>query len=215
MVTAQKSTPENEAQVFVIDDDAGVRRALESLLRSVSLRVTSFSSAAEFLAKPIPEGPSCLVLDVRLPGVSGLDFQAELAKANIHVPIIFITGHGDIPMTVRAMKAGAVEFLPKPFRDQDLLDAVRLGLDRDRLRRESDKAMSGLTSAYQSLTQREQQVLPLVTSGLMNKQIAAEIGVSEITVKVHRGNVMRKMGAKSLAELVRMADMLGLRQPEP
>ena len=215
MATAQKTSPENEAQVYVIDDDAGVRRSIESLLRSVSLRVTSFSSAAEFLAKPIPEGPSCLVLDVRLPGVSGLDFQAELAKANIHVPIIFITGHGDIPMTVRAMKAGAVEFLPKPFRDQDLLDAVRLGLDRDRLRRETDKAMSGLTQAYQSLTQREQQVLPLVTSGLMNKQIAAEIGVSEITVKVHRGNVMRKMGAKSLAELVRMADMLGLRQPEP
>ena len=149
------------------------------------------------------------MLDVRLPGVSGLDFQAELAKANIQVPIIFITGHGDIPMTVRAMKAGAVEFLPKPFRDQDLLDAVQVGLDRDRARRESDKATSQAANSFESLTAREQQVIALVTSGLMNKQIAAEIGVSEITVKVHRGNVMRKMGARSLADLVRMADALG------
>jgi FixJ family two-component response regulator len=155
------------------------------------------------------------VLDVRLPGLSGLDFQAELAKAGIRLPIIFITGHGDIPMTVRAMKAGAVEFLSKPFRDQDLLDAVQTGLDRDRVRRDTDKAVSGLLSAYRSLTAREQQVMPLVTSGLMNKQIAAEIGVSEITVKVHRGSVMRKMGAKSLADLVRMADLLGLQRPKP
>ena len=214
MPAAQKPVPENDAQVFVIDDDAGVRRALETLLRSVGLRVGTFGSAAEFLASPQTEGPSCLVLDVRLPGVSGLDFQAELAKADVRVPIIFITGHGDIPMTVRAMKAGAVEFLAKPFRDQDLLDAVRLGLDRDRLRRESDKAIAGLMSAYRSLTSREQQVMPLVTAGLMNKQIAATIGVSEITVKVHRGNVMRKMGAKSLADLVRMADTLGLQQPQ-
>ena len=214
MPAARKTPPENEPQVFVIDDDAGVRRSLEALLRSVGLRVASFSSAAEFLASPVPDGPSCLVLDVRLPGVSGLDFQDELAGANKRLPIVFITGHGDIPMTVRAMKAGAVEFLPKPFRDQDLLDAVRLGLDRDRARRESDNAVSGLMSAYQSLTSREQQVMPLVTSGLMNKQIAAEIGVSEITVKVHRGNVMRKMGAKSLADLVRMADALDLTPPK-
>jgi FixJ family two-component response regulator len=211
MPSTPKLSPENDAQVFVIDDDAGVRSALQTLLRSVGLRVSTFGSAAEFLASRMPEGPSCLVLDVRLPGVSGLDFQAELAKAAIRVPIIFITGHGDIPMTVRAMKAGAVEFLSKPFRDQDLLDAVQLGLDRDRVRRDSDKAVSGLQSAYRSLSSREQQVMPLVTAGLMNKQIAAEIGVSEITVKVHRGNVMRKMGAKSLAELVRMADALGLR----
>jgi FixJ family two-component response regulator len=215
MAAAEQIQPENEPQVFVIDDDAGVRRSLETLLRSVGLRSTSFGSAAEFLANSKPNGPSCLVLDVRLPGVSGLDFQAELAKAGIRLPIVFITGHGDIPMTVRAMKAGAVEFLAKPFRDQDLLDAVRLGLDRDRLRRESDKATSGMMSAYRSLTAREQQVMPLVTAGLMNKQIAAEIGVSEITVKVHRGNVMRKMGAKSLADLVRMADTLGLTPPKP
>ena len=215
MPAARKIPPEIEPQVFVIDDDAGVRRSLEALLRSVGLRVTSFSSAAEFLASPMPDGPSCLVLDVRLPGVSGLDFQDDLASSNKRLPIVFITGYGDIPMTVRAMKAGAVEFLAKPFRDQDLLDAVRLGLDRDRTRRESDNAVSGLMSAYQSLTSREQQVMPLVTSGLMNKQIAAEIGVSEITVKVHRGNVMRKMGAKSLADLVRMADALGLTPPKP
>jgi FixJ family two-component response regulator len=152
------------------------------------------------------------VLDVRLPGLSGLDFQAELAKANIQVPIIFITGHGDIPMTVRAMKAGAVEFLTKPFRDQDLLDAVQLGLDRDRARRENEKAVATVRSRFESLTPREQEVIALVTSGLMNKQIAAEIGVTEVTVKVHRGHVMRKMGAKSLADLVRMADVLGIRR---
>ena len=210
-----KSLPQNDAQIFVIDDDAGVRDALQTLLRSVGLRVSTYASAAEFLAGRMPDGPSCLVLDIRLPGVSGLDFQGELAKAGIHLPVIFITGHGDIPMTVRAMKAGAVEFLPKPFRDQDLLDAVQAGLDRDRARRNNDKAVLGLQSAYRSLTAREQEVMPLVTSGLMNKQIAAKIGVSEITVKVHRGNAMRKMGAKSLADLVRMVDMLGLQQPKP
>ena len=212
MPASPKPSPENEATVFVIDDDAGIRDALRRLLGSVGLHVSTFSSAAEFLASRLPDAPSCLILDVRLPGVSGLDFQTELAKADILVPIIFITGHGDIPMTVRAMKAGAIEFLSKPFRDQDLLDAVQLGLERDRTRRESSKAVSGLMSAYQSLTSREQQVIALVTAGLMNKQIAAEIGVSEITVKVHRGNVMRKMAAKSLADLVRMADLLGLRQ---
>ena len=158
----------------------------------------------------MPDGPSCLVLDVRLPGLSGLDFQAELAKAAIRVPIIFITGHGDIPMTVRAMKAGAVEFLPKPFRDQDLLDAVQLGLDRDRARRDSDKTVSGLQQAFRSLSAREQQVMPLVTAGLMNKQIAAEIGVSEITVKVRRARAMRKMQAGSLAELIKMGGKLGI-----
>jgi FixJ family two-component response regulator len=212
MPPTPKPSPQNDPQVFVIDDDAGVRSALQTLLRSVGLRVSTFGSPAEFLASQRPDGPSCLVLDVRLPGLSGLDFQAELTKAEIRVPIIFITGHGDIPMTVRAMKAGAVEFLSKPFRDQDLLDAVQLGLDRDRVRRESDKTVSGLQQAFRSLSAREQQVMPLVTSGLMNKQIAAEIGVSEITVKVHRGNVMRKMGAKSVADLVRMADALGLQQ---
>lgn len=201
-----------EPTVFVIDDDEAVRQALQSLLRSVGLKVEIFGSTPEFLAKKLPSAPSCLVLDVRLPGVSGLDFQAELAEAKIQMPIVFITGHGDIPMTVKAMKAGAVEFLPKPFREQDLLDAVRLGLERDRARRESDKNASKLNADFESLTAREQQVLTLVTSGLMNKQIAAELGVSEITVKVHRGNAMRKMGAKSLADLVRMADALGIRR---
>jgi FixJ family two-component response regulator len=201
--------------VFVIDDDAAVRESLKSLLRSVGLNVETFGSAADFLVAKPPNVPSCLVLDVRLPGESGLDFQNELAKTNIHVPIIFITGHGDIPMTVKAMKAGAVEFLSKPFRDQDLLDAVRVGLDRDRVRRESDRSMSELRAGFQSLTAREQQVIAQVTSGLMNKQIAGEMGVSEITVKVHRGNVMRKMGARSLADLVRMADALGIRRPKP
>jgi FixJ family two-component response regulator len=178
----------------------------------MGMRVEVFGSAAEFLKSTLADIPSCLVLDVRLPGVSGLDFQAELAKASIQVPIIFITGHGDIPMTVRAMKAGAVEFLTKPIRDQDLLDAVQLALDKDRARREAEKAISEVRARYESLTPREQEVIALVTAGLMNKQIAAEMDVSEITAKVHRGNVMRKMGAKSLAELVRMADLLGIRR---
>jgi FixJ family two-component response regulator len=184
------------------------------LLRSVGLQTTTFSSAAEFLSSHKPDMPSCLVLDVRLPGIGGIEFQAELAKANIRLPIIFITGYGDIPMTVQAMKAGAVEFLTKPFRDQDLLDAVRTGLYRDRARREREQAMSGVVAAYETLTLREKEVFPLVTSGLMNKQIAAKLGVSEITVKVHRGNITRKMGARSLAALVRMADLLGIRQQE-
>ena len=202
-------------RVFVVDDDDAVRQSLQSLLRSVGLQVEVFGSAPEFLASKIPNAPSCLVLDVRLPDMSGLDFQAELAKAKIMIPIIFITGHGDIPMTVRAMKGGAVEFLPKPFREQDLLDAVRIGLERDRARRENEGAVSKLRADFESLTAREQQVIALVTSGLMNKQIAGEIGVSEITVKVHRSNVMRKMGAKSLADLVRMADALGVRRTKP
>jgi FixJ family two-component response regulator len=204
-----------ESVVFVIDDDPGVRAALRSLLRSVGLKVETFKSAEEFVVSKIPSVPSCLVLDVRLPDVGGLDFQSELAKKDIRIPIIFITGHGDIPMTVRAMKAGAVEFLPKPFREQDMLDAVRAGLARDRARLEDENATSQLAANYRSLTAREQQVMALVTSGLMNKQIAGKIGVSEVTVKVHRGNVMHKMGARSLAELVRMADTLGIRLPSP
>jgi FixJ family two-component response regulator len=197
--------------VFVVDDDESVRAALTDLFQSVGLRAETFGSASEFLQSKLPDVPGCLVLDVRLPGLSGLDFQTELAKAGIHIPIVFITGHGDIPMSVRAMKAGAVEFLTKPFREQDMLEAVQVALDRDRGRREHDKKVSELKALFDSLTGREQEVIGFVTAGLMNKQIAAEIGVSEITVKVHRGNVMRKMGAKSLAELVRMADALGIR----
>jgi FixJ family two-component response regulator len=214
MLDTSKTAPANEKQVFIIDDDAAIRSSLSSLLRSVGLQATTFSSAAEFLSSNKPDVPSCLVLDVRLPGIGGIEFQAELAKANIRLPIIFITGHGDIPMTVRAMKGGAVEFLTKPFRDQDLLDAVRVGLDRDGERREREQARSGVVGAYETLTSREKEVFSLVTSGLMNKQIAGKLGVSEITVKVHRGNAMRKMGVRSLAALVRMADLLGIRQQE-
>jgi FixJ family two-component response regulator len=200
--------------IFVVDDDAPVREALSSLFRSVGLDAKVFGAAKDFLqAKPV-DVPSCLVLDVRLPGISGLDFQAELEKAHVHIPIIFLTGHGDIPMTVKAMKAGAVEFLTKPFREQDLLDAVRIGLERDRDRREKDTLLSKMRACFDLLTPREQEVIGLVTMGLMNKQVAAEIGVSEITVKVHRSNGMRKMGARSLAELVRMADALGVRRPK-
>jgi FixJ family two-component response regulator len=198
--------------VYVIDDDASLREALARLFRSVGLQVKAFASAGEFLRNKLTDGPSCLVLDVRLPGLSGLDFQAELAKAHIDIPIVFMTGHGDIPMTVRAMKAGAIEFLPKPFRDQDMLDAVQTGLDRDRDRRKSARDTARLKANFATLTAREQEIMGLVTAGLMNKQIAGQIGVSEITVKVHRGSVMRKMGAKSLAELVRMADALGIRR---
>jgi FixJ family two-component response regulator len=196
--------------VFVIDDDASVREALSSLFRSVGLRVEVFGSAHEFLHHKLPNVPSCLILDIRLPRLSGLDFQAELAKAEIHLPIIFMTGHGDIPMTVRAMKAGAVDFLTKPFRDQDMLDAVTAAIERDRARRDEAKVLSNLHALYANLTPRERQVMALVTAGLMNKQIAAEIGVAEITVKIHRGHIMRKMAAKSLPDLVRMAEMLGL-----
>jgi FixJ family two-component response regulator len=185
------------------------------LFRSVGLQVETFAYAPDFLQHKLPDGPRCLVLDVRLPGMSGLDFQSELAKADVDIPIVFMTGHGDIPMTVRAMKAGAVEFLPKPFRDQDMLDAVQNGLERDRNRRKSSGDTSRLKSSFASLTSREQEVMGCVTAGLMNKQIASELGVSEITIKVHRGNVMRKMGAKSLADLVRMADALGIRRDKP
>ncbi len=198
--------------VYVIDDDASLREALARLFRSVGLQVKAFASAAEFLRNKLADSPSCLVLDVRLPGLSGLDFQAELAKAKIDIPIVFMTGHGDIPMTVRAMKAGAIEFLPKPFRDQDMLDAVQTGLDRDRDRRKNAGDTARLRANFATLTAREQEIMGLVTAGLMNKQIAGQIGVSEITVKVHRGSVMRKMEAKSLADLVRMADALGIRR---
>jgi FixJ family two-component response regulator len=207
--------PELQPIVFVIDDDASLRNALTNLFRSVGLRAEVFASAPELLQSKLPDVPSCLVLDVRLPGLSGLDFQAELSKANIHIPIIFMTGHGDIPMTVRAMKAGAVDFLTKPFRDQDMLDAVAAAIERDRERRKEEKVLSEVRSRFASLTPREQEVLALVASGLMNKQIAAEIGLAEITVKIHRGNIMKKMSARSLADLVRMAELLGVRRPKP
>jgi RNA polymerase sigma factor (sigma-70 family) len=206
-----KETMEEKRVVYVIDDDASMREALRSLFASVSLRVETFGSAPDFLESKLPDSAVCLVVDVRLPGLSGLDFQAELSKANIDVPIIFITGHGDIPMSVKAMKAGAVEFLTKPFRDQDLLDAVKLALEKDEAKRKSREKSATVRSLFESLTPREQEVIRLVTAGLMNKQVAAEMGVSEITVKVHRGNVMRKMMASSLADLIRMVDILGIR----
>jgi len=204
-----------EPIVFVIDDDPSVRRAIRRLIGSVGLQVELFGSAKEFLHSRRPDAPSCLVLDIRLPGISGLDFQRELAAANIHIPIIFITAHGDIPMTVRAMKAGAVEFLTKPFRDQDLLDAIHAALEQDRAKRQQEEEMATLRQRWESLTPREREVLPLVVSGLLNKQIAAEIGTSETTVKVHRGQLMRKMGADSLAELVRLAERIGIPNTKP
>ena len=207
----KKERSKDPSVVFVVDDDVSMRQALQRLFRSVGLQAQVFGSTEEFLNTKIPDVASCLVLDVRLPGGSGLDFQSELVKANIHVPIIFITGHGDIPMSVKAMKAGAVEFLTKPFRDQELLDAIQVALNRDHTRRQNDEAVSSLRARYESLTPREREVMALVTAGLMNKQIAAQLNVSEITVKVHRGNAMGKMGARSLAELVRMADDLGFR----
>jgi FixJ family two-component response regulator len=199
-----------EAAVFVIDDDQSIREGLRSLLATVGLAVHTFGSTREFLEAKRPDVPSCLVLDVRLPGGSGLDLQSELTKSNVQFPIIFISGHGDIPMTVRAIKAGAIEFLTKPFRDQDLLDAVQAGIEQDRNRRSHEAGAAGLQERLNSLTPRERQVMALVVTGRMNKQIAADLDLSEITVKVHRGNVMHKMGAKSLAELVRMADRLGV-----
>src|SRR5580700_3637472 len=204
----------SEAQpvVFVVDDDDSMRRALSNLIRSVGLQAEMFATAADFLAVKLPDAPCCLILDIRLPGLSGLDFQAKLASAKIEVPIIFITAHGDIPMSVRAMKAGAIEFLTKPFRDQDLLDAIQAAIERDRMRREGEKMISILRTKFETLTHREQEVMACVTGGLMNKQIAAEIGVTENTIKVHRGNVTKKMGARSVAELVRMADILGVRR---
>jgi FixJ family two-component response regulator len=205
-----EGSPKTTPMVFVVDDDESLRESLGSLFRSVGLRVELFGTAPEFLRTTLPDVPSCLVLDVRLPGLSGLDFQSELVRANVRIPIIFMTGHGDIPMSVKAMKAGAVEFLTKPFRDQDMLDAVQLALAKDGVRRENEQAIVELRSRFAGLTEREKEVMALVTAGLMNKQIAARIGLSEITVKVHRGNVTRKMGARSLAELVRMAESLGI-----
>ena len=203
-----------ESTVFVIDDDVAMRATLSSLFRSVGLRVELFGSAHEFAQIKMPDVASCLVLDIRLPGVSGLDFQAELAEADIRIPIIFMTGHGDIPMSVKAMKAGAIDFLTKPFRDQDILDAVIKAIERDQKRRDSEKGVSELRIRFDSLTSREREVMTQVAAGLMNKQIAAKLGITEITVKVHRGHMMRKMKARSLIDLLGMADLLGLRRPK-
>jgi FixJ family two-component response regulator len=203
-------TKETEATVFIVDDDAPTRESLRNLIRSVGLRVELFASAQEFLQSQRPDTPSCLVLDVRLPGLSGLDLQRRTTEAGPEIPIIFVTGHGDIPMTVRAMKAGAVEFLTKPFRDQDLLDAIQQALERSRKAREQQAATEELRRRFALLTPREREVMARVVAGLLNKQIGAELGTSETTVKIHRHQVMEKMGAGSLPELVRMADRLGL-----
>jgi FixJ family two-component response regulator len=201
--------------VFIVDDDLSMRRALTNLFRSVGVEVVAFSSAPEMLQCKLPDVASCLVLDIRLPGLSGLDLQTELARANIQIPVIFISAHGDIPMTVRAMKGGAVDFLTKPFREQDLLDAAVEAIERDRKRREAEKTVAKLQSLFESLSSREREVLSLVSSGLMNKQVAAELGLAEITVKIYRGHVMKKMGARSLADLIRMAETLGIARAKP
>jgi FixJ family two-component response regulator len=209
-MSPERAMNEPSSTIIVIDDDPGVRQSLGGLLRSVGFQVKLLGSVGEFLESGRPEGPTCLVLDIRLPGQSGLEFQRELAAAHSQLPIIFITGHGDIPMSVQAMKGGAIEFLTKPFRDQDLLDAIQLGLARDRARLENDKAMATLRERLDTLTPREREVMALVVTGRLNKQIAGDLGISEITVKVHRGQVMRKMKAASLPELARMVDKLQL-----
>ena len=206
----QTPIPDTDRTVFIVDDDPAIRESLVSLLRSVGLEARALASVPEFLNSPRPDGPTCLVLDVRLPGRSGLDLQRELSAANIQLPVIFITGHGDIPMSVRAMKGGAIEFLTKPFRDQDLLDAIDIGLTRDRERRESDRELRTLSERFETLTSREREVMSYVVMGRLNKEIAGDLGISEITVKVHRAQVVRKMNADSLPELARMADKLKL-----
>jgi FixJ family two-component response regulator len=205
-----ESLTEAKPTVVIVDDDAAIREALESLLLSIGLEVKALASVPEFLKAGRPNGPTCLVLDVRLPGGSGLDFQRELLDANIHVPIIFITGYGDIPMSVKAMKGGAIEFLTKPFRDQDLLDAIQLGLARDRARRANEEAVAELRERFETLTRREREVMAQIVKGRLNKQVAGDLGIGEVTVKVHRGQVMRKMKASSLPDLTRMADKLSL-----
>jgi FixJ family two-component response regulator len=207
--------PDTKPTILIIDDDADLRDSIERLLRSLGLEARPFASIPEFLASDLPDGPACLVLDVRLPGKSGLDFQRELASANRELPIIFITAYGDIPMSVQAMKGGAIEFLPKPFRDQDLLDAIQLGLARDRARREREKALAALRERYGSLSPREREIMIQVARGRLSKQIAGDIGIAEATVKVHRSRLMRKMEARSLPALGRMADMLKLVPEEP
>jgi len=211
-VTAAENSPAaDDSIVFVVDDDPLTRGALASLFRSIGLQVKAFASGSELLEYPLPAVPSCLVLDIRMPRISGLDLQSELGRSGARIPIIFITGHGDIPMSVKAMKGGAVDFLTKPFRDQEILDAVAGALERDRTRRNEEKANSEMRARFEQLTPRERQIMSLVTAGLMNKQVADKVGISEMTVKIHRGHMMRKMGTKTLADLVLIAESLGVR----